>query len=81
MAVDLYFGDTSNCSNLSLGKPYPFHPQTAVHNRGFPPNGNTDGEGYTECPLCDKDFFVKALIRDGILTGIEFDPNIAPHKA
>jgi len=79
MEVDLYFGDTSNMETVPVGAAYPFRSGKSIHNGGVPADGNVDGEGYTECPLCDKDFFVKAIVRNAILTAIEADLNVAPH--
>jgi hypothetical protein len=79
MEAELFFGNTSNMEFVPIGREYPFHLALAVHNGGVPPDRNLDGEGYVECPLCCKDFFVKAIVRNTILKAIEVDPSIAPH--
>ena len=79
MYVQLNFGYTNEIMELYLGDPYPFHPNKAVQNGGKPKDGNIDGEGYVECPLCKKDFFVKAIVRNGILKSIEPDTNKKPY--
>ena len=79
MDVEFRFG-WRNLIQVNLGDPYPFiDKRRAVHNGGYPPDGNMDGQGYAVCPTCDKDFFVKALIRDGVLTAIEIDTETKPY--
>ena len=78
MEVDLYFGYTSEMRRLAIGDPHPFHPRKAAGDGGYPPGGNTDGEAYVVCPACDKDFFAKALVRGGVLTAVEIDPDKRP---
>ena len=81
MEVELHFGYTSEMMWLSIGDEYPFRPRKAVHNGGYPPDGNLDGEGYAVCPVCDKDFFVKVVVRGGVLTAIEPDLGKTPYIA
>jgi len=57
MKVDLYFGFRDQLS-YKLGETYRWTKSPLVKNGGRPPNGTTNGEGYTECPHCKKDFFV-----------------------
>jgi hypothetical protein len=79
MEVDLHFGYTREMQQVAIGDPYPFLPRKAVHNGGYPTNGNIDGEGYVICPLCEKDFFVTAVVRGGVLTAVEVDVEKSPH--
>jgi hypothetical protein len=79
MDVELHFG-FGNLIKLKIGDRYPFvDDRKAVHNGGYPPEGNMDGTGYVECPNCCKDFWVKALIRAGVLTAIAVDSEKIPY--
>src|SRR6478735_615198 len=79
MEVELRFG-FGNLTQLKIGDAYPFvDKRKAVQNGGYPPDGNMDGEGYVECPSCGKDFWVKALIRAGMLTAIKVDNDKKPY--
>jgi hypothetical protein len=57
----------------ALGDQYHWRPRKSVQHGGRPENGNLDGEGYTVCPRCQRDFFTKVLIRGDIIT------EVAPH--
>jgi hypothetical protein len=39
--------------------------------RRRPEGGKVDGEGYMECPHCEKDAFLCVLVRNGVIVGIE----------
>lgn len=41
--------------------------------RKRPPNGDFDGEGYAECPICHKDFWMTIHIRQDIIVSAEVD--------
>jgi len=41
--------------------------------------GDVDGDGYAVCPLCDKDFWVTAVVRGDVLTAIEVNPAREPY--
>ena len=70
--IDTMFGDIQ-MGRLHVGDKYPWRERKAVQNGGRPPNGNMDGEGYTECTHCKKDFWVSIKIRSDIITGVEVD--------
>jgi DNA-directed RNA polymerase subunit RPC12/RpoP len=77
--VELHFG-FGNLIELKIGDQYPFlDARKAVYNGGYPPEGNMDGTGYAECLKCGKDFWVKALIRAGVLTAVEVDNDKKPY--
>lgn len=76
--VEVFFG-YGNLIDYSVGDLYQWRPRKAVQNGGRPPSGNMDGEGYTECPICQKDFYLKVLVRDDILVGVEPDMTKKPH--
>jgi Fe-S cluster assembly scaffold protein SufB len=46
-----------------IGDQYKWFSNRAVVNGGRPPDGNIDGEGYTECPQCGWHYFVKVIVR------------------
>lgn len=77
--VECFFGYRSEMKTFHLGDSYEWWPRKAVQNGGRPPDGNIDGEGYTECPACRKDFFVKVIVRGDIIQGVEPDPNKLPY--
>lgn len=65
MDVDLYFGYRNQIA-LKVGDCYPWAwGGRSVKKGGRPPLGDIDGEGYTECPNCKKDFFVIVRVRGG----------------
>jgi len=71
--LEINLGDTRGMEKYSIGDRYKWLPNKAVHNGGRPENGNIDGEGYGDCPHCDRDFFVKVLIRNDLIQGVEPD--------
>ena len=66
--VDCHFGYTAAMESLQVGDCYPVQP-------GLPPaeSVSTDGEGYMECPHCQKDAFLRVLVRGGVIVGVEPD--------
>jgi endogenous inhibitor of DNA gyrase (YacG/DUF329 family) len=66
MTVDLYFGFCDQAV-YRIGDQYRWTSSPVVRHGGRPRDGNVDGEGYTECPSCGKDFFVKVLVRGDVL--------------
>ena len=79
MMVDLYFGLRDQLE-YKLGDTYRWRTGRSVKNGGRPPEGNLDGEGYTECPLCRKDFFVIVRVRNDVLQSVEPNTWQAPLK-
>lgn len=63
----------------SIGDEYKWLLGKAVQNGGRPENGNVDGEGYTVCSLCKKDFFVKVIIRNDVIRCVEPDLYKSPY--
>lgn len=72
ITVDLYFGVRDQL-NYKLGDKYCWTSSPVVKNGGRPPEGDLDGEGYAECPLCRKDFFVIVRVRKDILESVQPD--------
>ncbi len=66
--IQFHFGDTRHLTKVNIGDEYPWVENKSVKNGGRPENGDIDGEGYIECSECNKDFFVKAIVRNDILT-------------
>ena len=59
--------------DLSPGDEYPWRPGKGVQNGGRSNRGDIDGEGYTECPHCGKEFFLKVIVRLDRIVGVEAD--------
>ncbi|MBN2148821.1 MAG: hypothetical protein JW726_15645 [Anaerolineales bacterium] len=72
--IEIRFGDTRNMGVYAIGDRYAWLPGVSVQHGGRPENGNLDGEGYTECPLCRRDFFVKVLVREDQIQEVIYDP-------
>ncbi len=67
---------------LTLGDKYPWTKGSkSVKNGGRPEQGNYEGEGYTECPSCKKDFWVKAIVEKDVLVSIQVDNEKEPYVA
>jgi hypothetical protein len=81
MEIELSFGDTRNLHQYEIGDRYEWLPLKAPQNGGRPENGNLDGEGYVECPLCERDFFVKVQVRADTIQLVEVDSSKAPYVA
>ena len=77
MTVDLYFG-LRDQTDYKLGEIYRWRVGRSVQNGGRPSHGDLDGEGYAECPICRKDFFLVATVRGDVLENVQPDPNKKP---
>lgn len=71
--VDCYFGDRSEMLDLKIGDRYPWRPRRQPQNGGRPEGGSIDGEGYMECPLCQKDAFLRVRVREDVILGVKPD--------
>ncbi|NMB58736.1 MAG: hypothetical protein GYA12_06180 [Chloroflexi bacterium] len=58
---------------FNLGDEYTWVPRKAPQNGGRPFEGNLDGEGYAECPVCRKGFYVKVAIRNDRIESVSAD--------
>lgn len=38
-----------------------------------PPNGDFDGEGYAECPLCGRSYWSRILVKEDVLSDVAVD--------
>jgi uncharacterized C2H2 Zn-finger protein len=77
--VDCYFGHVWEMKNYKVGDSYDWVPRKAIQNGGRPEGGDVDGEGYTDCPSCKKDFFVKVIVRKDLIQGVKPDLAKRPH--
>jgi hypothetical protein len=77
MTVGLYFGYRDQLAYM-LGDKYRWRTGRSVKNGGRPPDGDMEGEGYVECPLCRKDFFVIVHLRSDVLQSVEPDTDKKP---
>lgn len=78
--IELHFGDVSNMASYQIGDAYTWRKNKAIQNGGRPPNGNLKGEGYMECPNCEKDFFVTVIIQNDVIIRVEIDKNKKGYK-
>jgi hypothetical protein len=79
MEIELFFGDTRNLDIYAIGDSYKWIPRKIVQNGGRPENGNLDGEGYAGCPNCQKDFFVKVVVRNDHIKNVSPDTEKAAY--
>ena len=71
--VDCHFGSVGEMARLGIGDRYPWRQGALPQNGGRPDGGSVDGEGYMECPHCNKDSHVRVLVREDVITGVEAD--------
>jgi hypothetical protein len=57
--------------DLRIGDRYPWRENAEPQNGGRPPGGAVDGEGYMECRSCRKDSFLRVIVRDDLIVGVE----------
>jgi hypothetical protein len=57
--------------DLYVGDRYPWAPRKQPQNGGRPDDGNSDADGYMECQHCQKDSFVRVIIRNDVIVGVE----------
>jgi hypothetical protein len=57
--------------DLKIGDRYPWRERVQPQNGGRPDGGTVDGEGYMECSLCHKDAFLRVLVRNDFIIGVE----------
>jgi uncharacterized metal-binding protein YceD (DUF177 family) len=72
--IQCHFGYTANMADLRIGDRYPWRERKQPQNGGRPEHGTVDGEGYMECDRCHKDAFLRVLVRDDCIVGVEPDP-------
>lgn len=77
--IEIYFGNTSKMLEFKISDKYLWCVGKEIQNGGRPENGNLDGEGYTECKFCKKDFFVNVKVRNDVIEGFELDSTKKPY--
>jgi hypothetical protein len=78
MELELFFG-YGNLISYKIGDRVEWLKGKSVKNGGRPEHGNMEGEGYTECPNCQRDFFVKVHVESDVIVGVEPDMNKKPY--
>jgi len=71
--IECHFGDTREMHQLKVGDRYPWWERKEPHNGGRPAGGTMEGEGYMECPHCHRDAFLRVLVHEDVIAGIEPD--------
>jgi hypothetical protein len=71
--IEMRFGNTLRMERFVIGDHYRWVSGRAVQNGGRPEKGNFDGEGYTGCPQCRRDFFVKVMVREDKIESVKPD--------
>ena len=79
--MNCYFGNTGEMKTYRLGDIYDWLPRKSVQNGGCPNDDYLEGEGYTECPKCGKDFFVIVHVVDSKISQAQADLNHLPYVA
>jgi len=72
--IECFFGNTAPMLKLRIGDKYPWVPRRQPQNGGRPEGRRVTGEGYMDCPACGKDSFLRVVIEDEVIDGIEPDP-------
>ena len=78
MEIDLFFG-LRDLIRYDIGDQYQWRPRKIYKNGGRPEGGDCDGEGYAQCPVCERDFFLEVKIRADVLVGVEPDLSKEPY--
>jgi hypothetical protein len=71
--IEMFFGNTSMVDRFAIGDEYKWALRKSVQHGGRPEQGNIDGEGYTVCPQCQRDFFVKVMVREDKIKDVKPD--------
>ncbi len=76
--IESYFG-FKNQIDYKIGNKVQWFEGNSVKNGARPENGNIISEGYAECPLCGKDFFVNIFIENDIIVKITSNKEKKPY--
>jgi hypothetical protein len=79
MEIELFVG-IGNLIDYQISDRIQWASNSAPQNGGRPPNGDCEAEGYAECDRCEKDFFVKAIVRNDVLIDVIVDTNKPGYK-
>lgn len=69
--VECKFGYVNEMRELMIGDRYPWRVRAQPQNGGRPKGGNVDGDGYMECPRCNKDSFLRVIVREDVICDVE----------
>jgi hypothetical protein len=72
-AIEVKSGNTANMDHFAIGDRYKWFSSRAPQNGGRPEDGSVDAVGYTECPACERDFFVKVQIVRDVIRAVTAD--------
>ncbi len=72
MEIQTYFG-IRNFIDYKIDDTVQWVPRKIVKNGGRPTDGSLDSEGYAECPVCHKDFFVKVKAHKDVIASVAHD--------
>lgn len=72
MPIELRFGMRDQVE-LKIGSLYPWNKGKSFIRGGRSQDGSVDGEGYTQCLCCGKDFFVVVVIRKDLIISVRAD--------
>lgn len=78
MVVDIYVG-FKEMREYSVGNKIEWVPRKTPAKGGRPEGGDIAAEGYTECPICHKDFYATVKVRHDAIIGVEPDLSKKPH--
>ena len=71
--INLYFGYL-DLSQYQIGDTYRWAKKGGPKKGGRPEDGTCDGEGYSECPVCGRDFFLVVRVEQDRIVSAEPDP-------
>ncbi|WP_150107614.1 hypothetical protein [Pedosphaera parvula] len=77
--IDCHFGYTAEMADLQIGDRYPWQPGKQPQNGGRPEHGTVNCEGYMECVHCGKDAFLRVIVRNDVIIGVEPDAQRLGH--
>jgi len=78
MAIETFFG-YGILIEYGIGDRVAWHTGKSIKHGRRPKHGDLDGEGYTVCPCCHRNFFLKVHVRSDIMKGVEPDLAKAPY--
>ena len=78
LTIDLYFGKR-DLIDFKIGDQYAWIENKEPQNGGRPPGGNIDGEGYTVCKCCNRDFYVVVEVRKDTIMRVKYDDSKKGH--
>jgi hypothetical protein len=78
--IETKLGYMGEMCELRVGDQYPWAPSWAsISDGGRPKDGTAIGDGYAECPLCARDFFLHVFVDGDVITRVEVDAHREGH--